>query len=676
MLAALFILYYIYKTYKNHNLTTRYLLRAQISGFFCVLFYGLSLSTNNVSFIRWLNNAIFLFFPFTILFISKYAFIYFDKEKIFPRKLEIFSYIFAFIDAILGFTAYLHPYYFKKEIYLYLNTDVYFSQIPNYLFWLHCIFCYSLILYVTIIMFVSYLKTPFVYKGKYTSIFMVIFFTVVLNLTYIFNISPFPVDISILSYGIVTCLFYHYTFNYQPKRLIYHTRNMLIDNITLPIILFDNKHLLTDFSINAGELFSLERTQRDFLTTKDFVTKHLHLDSLEVLESGEEIDIVLSVNSQERYFTLIFTSLSDKKGVHIGDLFVLHDITLQKTMYEKLKYLATYDSLTGLMNKNTFQQQLVNIDSSGNYPLVTIIGNINGLKIINDIFGTTQGDLLIYYVASVISKHIRQIDFSARLDGDETLIVMPNSTEKDAIAFIERVNNEFQQCNDFEFEVTMEFGIAAKEDSTIQLKDVIIMARNNMYRKKLLNVKSVHSALIQSLKNTLSQSDYETKEHAERVQEMCLKLGKRLHLKDSDLNDLALLAILHDIGKLAIPQHILSKPGKLTLEEMEIMKLHSTKGYEIANATPELASISKSILYHHERWDGTGYPKGLKGEEIPLLARIISLVDAHDVMTHDRPYHNAVSGEDAIESLKKSSGTQFDPYLCKTFIKLLMENDN
>lgn len=159
----------------------------------------------------------------------------------------------------------------------------------------------------------------------------------------------------------------------------------------------------------------------------------------------------------------------------------------------------------------------------------------------------------------------------------------------------------------------------------------------------------------------------------ERTREMAIRLGKALSLSDGELGKLALLAVLHDIGKIAIPHSILLKPGKLTDAEWEIMKTHTEKGYRIANASKELKPIGEYILHHHERWDGGGYPGGLAGDEIPLLSRIITVVDSHDVMVHDRPYHRAMSGEAAEAELRRCSGTQFDPKLVKVFLEVLKE---
>jgi len=158
------------------------------------------------------------------------------------------------------------------------------------------------------------------------------------------------------------------------------------------------------------------------------------------------------------------------------------------------------------------------------------------------------------------------------------------------------------------------------------------------------------------------------------MKDLSIALGKRMNLDNDKINELGLLALLHDIGKMAISDDILQKPGKLTEEEWEKMKRHSEIGYRIAETSPELIHISKYILFHHERWDGTGYPRGLKGDEIPLLSRIISVVDVYDVMTNARVYKDPVSHDEALKEIIRCADSQFDPYVVKEFLGLFQWN--
>lgn len=218
---------------------------------------------------------------------------------------------------------------------------------------------------------------------------------------------------------------------------------------------------------------------------------------------------------------------------------------------------------------------------------------------------------------------------------------------------------------------SISLGCATKADSNESIDEVVKLAESNMYKQKLLQNKSTHSSIISSMKSALLEKSKETEEHALRLISLSLKIGKSLNLSNAQINDLELLSTLHDIGKIGINESILNKPVFLTEEERIIIQKHPEIGYRIAKSSPELTSIAEFILYHHERFDGNGYPSGLKKEEIPLLSRIIAVVDAYDAMTQDRLYRSAMSEEEAIEEIKNNSGSQFDPTIVEIFLKLL-----
>jgi HD-GYP domain-containing protein (c-di-GMP phosphodiesterase class II) len=196
-----------------------------------------------------------------------------------------------------------------------------------------------------------------------------------------------------------------------------------------------------------------------------------------------------------------------------------------------------------------------------------------------------------------------------------------------------------------------------------------------MNQDKLTKSRSSKNKFVKNLINTLGAKSNETKEHALRMTSLAFKLGDRLRLSHEKLNELNLLATLHDIGKVTIAESILNKPGKLTEEEWEIVKSHPVKGAAIADSTAEFSPIAKYIRHHHERWDGGGYPEGLAEHEIPLLSRIITLVDSYDVMTNDRPYKEPMTKLEAVKEISRCAGTQFDPELAVEFIKLLEEEE-
>lgn len=181
---------------------------------------------------------------------------------------------------------------------------------------------------------------------------------------------------------------------------------------------------------------------------------------------------------------------------------------------------------------------------------------------------------------------------------------------------------------------------------------------------------SINSA-VRSLLAILRLKSNETKEHSHRLCQLSLPIGKHLNLDEQELNNLKLLCLLHDIGKISVPEHILDKPDKLTPEEKRIMQRHVQYGYQICHLHTGLMPVANFILCHHERYDGLGYPQNLKGEEIPLLSRILTILDAYDAMTNDRIYHKALSAEEAKEEIIKNKGTQFDPLLAEIITHIM-----
>lgn len=261
----------------------------------------------------------------------------------------------------------------------------------------------------------------------------------------------------------------------------------------------------------------------------------------------------------------------------------------------------------------------------------------------------------------------------ARWGGDEFAILLPRTPKNVVIEVCNRIKEACKEAKKDPIQLSIALGAATKEEPGQDIQEILKEAEDRMYRHKLFRSKSVRSSIISSLTKTLQEKTHETEEHARHVQELALQLGRKLELSDNQLDELALLAALHDIGKIAIPNSILMKQDMLTEDEWEIIKKHTEIGFRIAQSSPELAHIADAILSHHERWDGAGYPRGLKGEEIPLNSRIIAIVDAYDVMTRGRIYKKAISRQEALEELNRCAGSQFDPKLVKLFTDLVSE---
>lgn len=350
---------------------------------------------------------------------------------------------------------------------------------------------------------------------------------------------------------------------------------------------------------------------------------------------------------------------------------IIRNVTSGVEKEEEINFLNFYDKLTGLYNRVYFEEEMKSIDNKIYFPLAIIMVDINGLRLINDTFGYDAGNKVIQDVANSLKYSCRQEEIIARWGGDEFIIALRKMSENDAAKVSERI---IENCSKIFYKntaINVSLGNSIKNNESEDLQEVITEAENRMLRHKLFELNSASSSAILSLERALWEKSNETEEHVKRLKNLAVEIGRKINLPANMLDDLKLLASLHDIGKLAISDAILSKKAKLSKKEWEIIKKHPETGYQIAKSSPQLAHIAEYILYHHEWWDGNGYPSGIKGEEIPLMSRLLSLVDAYDVMTEGRLYKPPFTVAQSIEEIKKFSGRQFDPELADIFIKII-----
>lgn len=339
----------------------------------------------------------------------------------------------------------------------------------------------------------------------------------------------------------------------------------------------------------------------------------------------------------------------------------------------KISYLNFHDFLTGLYNRTFFEEEKKRLDTPRQLPISILMGDINGLKLINDGFGHNKGDEVLINVAEILKKCCREEDIVARIGGDEFGILLPQTDSQSAQILCNRIYEACKMESMISNSIypSISFGYATKTIQTETMDNLSMMAEELMSKHKLMESKSAHSSLIASIKVIMFEKSQETETHTERLGQLAKKIGLALQLSVDQLYDLELLSTLHDIGKMSIPQSILSKCGELNDEEWVEMRKHPEIGYRIAQASSELIPIAAYILCHHERWDGTGYPQGLSREQIPLLSRILAVVDSYDAMTNDRVYRKALTKEEAIQEIRNNMGTQFDPDIARLFLTFI-----
>lgn len=348
------------------------------------------------------------------------------------------------------------------------------------------------------------------------------------------------------------------------------------------------------------------------------------------------------------------------------------DMRDRKQMEMKLEYLSYHDQLTGLYNRRFFEEELKRLDVPRNYPLTIVMSDVNGLKLVNDSFGHAVGDKLLKKVSDIFVKGCRADDIIARQGGDEFVILLPKTDEFEAELIVKRIKELALTEKVDSIEISVSIGYDTKRSEEVDVDEVLKKAEDIMYKKKLFESPSMRGKTINTIISTLYEKNKREELHSKRVSELCTTIGEAIGLNDEQVQELKNLGLLHDIGKIAVDENILNKPYPLDEIQFEEMKRHTEVGYRILSTVNNMSEMADYILAHHERWDGKGYPKGLKGEEIPLQSRIISVAEAYDAMISRRTYGKMLTHEEAVLELEKNAGTQFDPEIVKVFVEKVM----
>ncbi len=395
-------------------------------------------------------------------------------------------------------------------------------------------------------------------------------------------------------------------------------------------------------------------------------------DLLELCASGETASGELQITTRwdkEVWIYYRIDPLIDEAGNFQEAMLVCEEITARKKAEDKIRYLSFNDSLTGLYNRAFYEEELKRLDTKRQLPLTIVMGDLNGLKLINDAFGHKQGDIALQKVSEVLRVSCRQEDIVARMGGDEFVALLPKTSAQVARNICRRIKENCQKVETSNMKLSIALGMATKESVEQDIAEIEHEAEERMYRNKLLENRSTRNSFINSLEETLWSRGHETREHTGRLHQILEAVSYKVGLNNSEIANLKLLASLHDIGKIAIPPSILEKETGLSEEEWDTIKKHPEIGYRIALSAPELAPIAEAILTHHENWDGTGYPLEIKGESIPLLARILAIADTYDVVRNGRPYQQALSKEKTLQEIQACAGTRFDPKLVDVFVE-------
>ncbi len=404
----------------------------------------------------------------------------------------------------------------------------------------------------------------------------------------------------------------------------------------------------------------------------------------EISKEQEYFRTIQLVKRQSAFIQTYNKKLSDLDGFfqHTLDRSLeIFDVTEKENAIKKIKELSDHDHLTGVYNRRYFEESFTKLNIEENQPLAIVVGDINGLRMVNNNYGIAAGDELIREAVKDIRKFIPVESILARIGGDEFIIMITKASEGDVLQLTNLLEEKLERyisidsISNPEIYLSVSFGYAMQGQVIQGISYLIKEAESHTVRRKNYNDKSMRSSITKAMMSTLFQKSEREQRHSERVGEFCESIAKALNWNLEEINKMKVAGNLHDIGKISINEEILNKTGKLSDKEWKIMKEHSTKSGRILENVLEYEDIAVVVAAHHEKIDGTGYPKGLRGEDIPIQARIIAVADAYDAMTQYRSYKSTMSKAEAIAELYRCAATQFDSQLVGVFVNKVLLKD-
>ncbi|SHF12011.1 HD domain-containing phosphohydrolase [Alkalibacter saccharofermentans] len=395
-----------------------------------------------------------------------------------------------------------------------------------------------------------------------------------------------------------------------------------------------------------------------------------------VLDTGGIVElanhtVLIAKNGRETPIEDSVGPIKAQSGKITGVVIVFRDFSDKKEKLKEIEYLSFHDHLTGLYNRRYMEDTIARLDQDRNLPLAIMVIDVNGLKLTNDAFGHKMGDELLVRVSNILKEKCRSVDIVGRMGGDEFCVLLPKTSLEEAEQVKKRILNRASNTKIDSIVVSLAVGFAVKENKGQDIKDVMTIADNNMYKDKLKYGKAMRNRTIETVLKNINHKYDQEQIHTERVSQYCEEIARAMGFEENKIQEIKTAGILHDIGKIMVPSEILNKPSKLTDEEFEIIKRHPETSYQILKSVDEYSVFAEDVLYHHERPDGKGYPEGLIGDEIPINSRIIAVADAYEAMTAKRPYQNPKSKDEALEELVRCSGTQFDLKIVDIFVNIM-----
>lgn len=382
--------------------------------------------------------------------------------------------------------------------------------------------------------------------------------------------------------------------------------------------------------------------------------------------------IKLKCSLNEIYVKVIITKNNSKDPPNYRVAFL--DITSEVNYMSKIQHLNYHDGLTGLHNSRFVEMQLARYEKEKRLPLTVILADVDGLKLINDTFGHSEGDRLIQTTGRILKEFASDDDVVARRSGDEFIIVSPDKDAWDIKRLVAKIRSKAEKITLNDIPLSISLGWSIRKSDEEPISKIVKEAEDKMYAKKLADRSLYRDRILIAVREKLYNLNSYEQEHAEGVAYLAEAIAKKIGLDENQVSMARTAGLLHDIGKIAIENEILEHNRRLSNFEKSIVQSHCEMGYRLLNSIFDMNEIARIVLSHHERVDGRGYPYGLKGNQIAIISKILCISDALDSMISDRPFRSKLSLERVLKELKRGEGKQFDEEIVKVIINMTMDD--
>ncbi len=588
-----------------------------------------------------------------------------------------------------------------------LDTTNSFSALVNVYglgFWVHTAYSYILLLTVTLLLVQMLLRSRNMYAWQASTLLLASFLPWFGNGLYISRLSPFPMlDLTPLFFTVAGVAVAWGISGLRLGDIASVSRRAAIESMSDGVLVLDAENRIVDLNPVAQELFGgpkpkligqrIERVWPEWSDRRDPLGDEAAPARWEMVSCRGDV---------RRTYDVCVSPLTDWQGHLISNVFVIRDITERKLLeqelarrYEDAMHLADRDSVTGILNHRAIHERLdreLKRARRGGHQLSIVMMDLDDFKLFNDTYGHPIGDKILKDVARFLVENGRETDIVGRYGGDEFVAVLPETGTEGAVEFAERLRStllEHPYVADGSFvPIRSSFGIATYPENGRQIQELVDFADANLYESKQHGGNTITAGeaterdeltnfgafgVLDALVTAVDHKDHYTRKHSEDATDYALMIAQAMGFSEEAKRTLRMAGLLHDVGKIGVPDRILRKPGRLDDEEFAVVKQHAILGEMIIQEIPNLPDVMGAIGTHHERVDGKGYPRGLKGDEIPLLGRILAVVDAYSAMTTDRPYRKAMSHAEARAELLRVAGTQLDPELVRVFLSVMDE---